>query len=153
MHTQLFKAEFFRALAHPLRVRILEVLGGGGTQRPGAAGDARSAQPLVPQQLAILRGKNIVTSRKLDATARYALSDPLITKLLMVAREIFNNHLVDTRATPRQLAAGGSPRNRSQAAGPAPRREPTMICRDSGISECERGNACHEIARSVAAPV
>jgi ArsR family transcriptional regulator len=31
-------------------------------------------------------------------TVRYALSDPLITKLLSVAREIFNNHLVDTQS-------------------------------------------------------
>jgi ArsR family transcriptional regulator len=34
---------------------------------------------------------------------RYALSDPLITKLLTVAREIFNNHLVDSQTMLREL--------------------------------------------------
>jgi ArsR family transcriptional regulator len=57
----------------------------------------------VSQQLAILRSKNIVTPRKLGATVRYALSDPLVTKLLAVAREIFNNHLIDTQTMLREL--------------------------------------------------
>ena len=51
----------------------------------------------------ILRGKNIVTPRKLGTTVRYALSDPLLTKLLSVAREIFNNHLIDTQTMLREL--------------------------------------------------
>jgi hypothetical protein len=34
---------------------------------------------------------------------RYALSDPLITKLLSVAREIFNNRLVDTQSMLKEL--------------------------------------------------
>jgi DNA-binding transcriptional ArsR family regulator len=63
----------------------------------------RLEQPIVSQQLAILRGKNIVTPRKLGTTVRYALSDPLLTKLLSVAREIFNNHLVDTQTMLREL--------------------------------------------------
>jgi ArsR family transcriptional regulator len=55
-------------------------------------------QPIVSQQLAVLRLKNIVTPRKVGTTVRYALSDPLISKLLSVAREIFNNHLVDSQS-------------------------------------------------------
>jgi len=103
MQTQLFKAEFFRALAHPLRVRILEVLGDGERSVQELQATLGLAQPLVSQQLAILRGKNIVTPHKLGTTVRYALSDPLVTTLLSVAREIFNNHLVDTQAMLRQL--------------------------------------------------
>jgi DNA-binding transcriptional ArsR family regulator len=103
MQTQLFKAEFFRALAHPLRVRILEVLGEGERSVQELQATLGLAQPLVSQQLAILRGKNIVTPRKLGTTVRYALSDPLVTTLLSVAREIFNNHLVGTQAMLRQL--------------------------------------------------
>lgn len=101
--TQLFKADCFRALAHPIRVRILEVLGTGERSVQELQQALGLEQPLVSQQLAILRGKNIVTPRKLGTTVRYALSDPLITKLLSVAREIFNNHLVDTQAMLRQL--------------------------------------------------
>jgi len=98
-----FKANFFRALAHPVRIRILEVLGKGERNVQELQEVLGLDQPIVSQQLAILRGKNIVTPRKLGTTVRYALSDPLITKLLAVAREIFNNHLIDTQTMLREL--------------------------------------------------
>jgi DNA-binding transcriptional ArsR family regulator len=94
---QTFKADFFRALAHPIRIRILEVLGTGEHSVQELQQALGLEQPIVSQQLAILRAKNIVTPRKMGATVQYALSDHLITKLLAVAREIFNNHLVDTQ--------------------------------------------------------
>ena len=100
---QLFKADFFRALAHPIRIRILEVLGTGEHSVQDLQQALGLEQPIVSQQLAILRGKNIVRPHKVGATVRYALSDPLITKLLLVAREIFNNHLVDTQTMLREL--------------------------------------------------
>ena len=100
---QLFKADFFRALAHPIRIRILEVLGTGERSVQELQLALGLEQPIVSQQLAILRGKNIVTPRKLGTTVRYALSDPLLTKLLSVAREIFNNHLIDTQTMLREL--------------------------------------------------
>jgi len=100
---QIFKADFFRALAHPVRIRILEVLGTGAHNVQELQEALGLDQPLVSQQLAILRAKNIVTTRKVGTTVRYALSDRLITKLLSVAREIFNNHLVDTQTMLREL--------------------------------------------------
>jgi DNA-binding transcriptional ArsR family regulator len=100
---QAFKADFFRALAHPIRIRILEVLGTGERSVHELQQALKLEQPIVSQQLAILRGKNIVTPRKLGTTVRYALSDPLLTTLLSVAREIFNNHLIDTQTMLREL--------------------------------------------------
>jgi DNA-binding transcriptional ArsR family regulator len=100
---QLFKADFFRALAHPIRIRILEVLGTGERSVQELQQLLGLEQPIVSQQLAVLRGKNIVTPRKLGTTVRYALSDRLISKLLSVAREIFNNHLVDSQTMLREL--------------------------------------------------
>lgn len=100
---QLFKADFFRALAHPIRIRILEVLGTGERSVQELQQVLDLEQPIVSQQLAILRGKNVVTPRKIGTTVRYALSDPLITKLLSVARGIFNNHLVDTQTMLKEL--------------------------------------------------
>ena len=100
---QIFKADFFRALAHPVRIRILEVLGTGAHNVQELQEALGLDQPLVSQQLAILRAKNIVTTRKVGTTVQYALSDRLITKLLSVAREIFNNHLVDTQTMLREL--------------------------------------------------
>lgn len=100
---QAFKADFFRALAHPIRIRILETLGAGDRNVQELQEALDLDQPIVSQQLAVLRGKNIVTSRKVGTTVRYALSDPLITKLLMLAREIFNNHLVDSQSMLKEL--------------------------------------------------
>jgi ArsR family transcriptional regulator len=92
----LFEADFFRALAHPIRIRILEELGTGERSFQELQQALKLEQPIVSQQLAILRGKNIVPSRKLGTALRYALSDPLLIKLLSVAQEIYNNHLIDT---------------------------------------------------------
>lgn len=100
---QIFKADFFRALAHPTRIRILEVLGTGERSVQELQEELDLKQSIVSQQLAILRGKNVVTPRKLGTTVRYALSDPLITKLLSVARAIFNNHLGDTQTMLKEL--------------------------------------------------
>ena len=98
-----FKADFFRALAHPIRIRILETLGVGERSVQELQSALDLDQPVVSQQLAVLRAKNIVTSRKVGTTVRYALSDPLITRLLSVAREIFNNHLVDSQSMLKEL--------------------------------------------------
>jgi len=100
---QHFKADFFRALAHPIRIRILETLGEGEHSVQELQQSLDLEQPIVSQQLAVLRSRNIVTSRKVGTTVRYALSDPLITKLLSVAREIFNNHLVGTQSMLKEL--------------------------------------------------
>lgn len=95
---QTFKAGFFRALAHPVRIRILEALGGGAQSVQELQGALDLGQPLVSQQLAVLRARHIVRAEKIGTTVRYELADPLITELLRVAREIFNHQLVDTQA-------------------------------------------------------
>lgn len=100
---QAFKAEFFRALAHPVRIRILETLGGGERSVRELQQALGLEQPIVSQQLAVLRAKNIVTPRKVATTVRYALADPLITRLLGVARAIFDNHLVDRQSMLKEL--------------------------------------------------
>lgn len=93
---QQFKTDFFKALAHPLRIRILEVLSEGDrsvTEIQSLLGSEGSA---VSQQLANLRNKNIVNGTKKGTTVTYSLRDPLIKDLLLVAKQIFDNHLVDT---------------------------------------------------------
>ena len=100
---QVFKADFFRALAHPVRIRILEALGKGERSVQELQEALGLEQPIVSQQLAVLRSKNIVKPRKLGTTVRYALSDRLVSRLLTVAREIFNNHLVDTQTMLKEL--------------------------------------------------
>ena len=100
---QAFKAEFFKALAHPVRIRILEMLVRGERGVQELQESMGLNQPTVSQHLAVLRAKNIVTARKNGTTVRYSLRDPLLADLLEVARQIFNNHLVDTQTLLQEL--------------------------------------------------
>src|SRR6478609_8983344 len=100
---QAFKAGFFRALAHPVRIRILELLVKGDRSVQELQDALGVEQPVVSQQLSVLRSNNIVSGRKAGVTVRYALRDPLIGTLLDTARQIFNNHLVGRRDLLRQL--------------------------------------------------
>ncbi len=100
---QAFKAEFFRALAHPIRIRILETLAGGERSVQQLQDALNVDQPIASQQLAVLRAKNIVVARKEGTTVRYSLRDPLLADLLEVARGIFNNQLIGSRSLLREL--------------------------------------------------
>lgn len=100
---QTFKAQFFRALAHPIRIKILEILVRGGRTVQELQEALTLDQPIVSQQLAVLRNQNIVSTHKEGLSVRYTLRDPLIGELLEVARRIFNNHLVSTRGMLREL--------------------------------------------------
>jgi len=100
---QAFKARFFKALAHPTRIRILEILVQGSRTVYELQEALTLDQPSVSQQLAVLRNHGVVTAEKEGLTVRYTLRDPLIGDLLDVARRIFNNHLVSTRALLREL--------------------------------------------------
>jgi DNA-binding transcriptional ArsR family regulator len=100
---QSFKSEFFKALAHPVRIRILEVLRPRERSVQELQARLDLDQSTVSQQLAILRTKNIVTARKEGTTVRYAMRDALVADLLDVARRIFNNQLTGTQTMLRQL--------------------------------------------------
>jgi DNA-binding transcriptional ArsR family regulator len=100
---QHFKAEFFRALAHPVRIEILEVLLQGERSVQELQEALGLEQSVVSQQLAVLRTKNIVSGRKEGTSVRYTVRDPLIGDLLAVARQIFNNHLVGSQGLLREL--------------------------------------------------
>ena len=100
---QTFKAEFFKALGHPLRIRILEILVTGDRTVQDLQDALDLDQPTVSQQLAVLRAKNIVTATKTGTSVRYAVRDPLVRDLLDVARRIFNNQLVGSQSMLREL--------------------------------------------------
>jgi DNA-binding transcriptional ArsR family regulator len=100
---QIFKAEFFKALGHPVRIRILEILVAGDRSVQDLQEVLDLDQPTVSQQLAILRAKNIVTTTKVGTSVRYALRGPLVRDLLDVARRVFNNQLVGSQSMLREL--------------------------------------------------
>ena len=98
-----FKAEFFKALAHPLRIAILDGLRQGERSVNDLSAALRVEQSTLSQQLAVLRGRDIVNGRKEGLNVFYSVNDPTVFKLLDVARQIFNNHLADRRDLLRQL--------------------------------------------------
>ena len=100
-----FKAEFFKALAHPIRIRILDCLR-DGEKGVNELSETLQIEPAnVSQQLAILRVRNVVVGRKAGSNVYYSVSDRTVFKLLDVARNIFNNHLVDVRDMLQQIEA------------------------------------------------
>jgi ArsR family transcriptional regulator len=95
LELQQFKADFFKALGHPLRIRILELLSEGDKNVNELQTLIGSEGSAVSQQLAVLRSKNIVYGTKDGNKVMYSLRDPMTIELLSVARQIFNNHLID----------------------------------------------------------
>jgi len=90
---QQFKAQLFRALAHEVRVRIVEELRNGERsvgelqEALGVSGSSMS------QHLAVLRGEGIVLARRDGTNVLYSAADELFFSLLDGARSIFEQRI------------------------------------------------------------
>ncbi|WP_406446938.1 metalloregulator ArsR/SmtB family transcription factor [Streptomyces sp. NBC_01613] len=84
------KAEFFRMLGHPVRIRVLELLKDG----PKPVRDLLAAIEVEPsnlsQQLAVLRRSGIVTATRTGSTVVYELAGGDVADLLAAARRILS---------------------------------------------------------------
>ncbi|MET9393452.1 metalloregulator ArsR/SmtB family transcription factor [Streptomyces sp. NPDC006624] len=95
MSTPLYqlKAEFFKTLGHPARIRVLELL----SEREHAVAEMLPEVGIEPahlsQQLAVLRRANLVSTRKEGANVYYSLTSPQVAELLRVARTILSGVL------------------------------------------------------------
>lgn len=91
------KAELFRALAHPARIRALEVLAEGersvGELQPEVGIEASH----LSQQLGVLRRAGLVTTRKEGSSVIYAIRDDELRDLLAVARGLLITKLSRTQ--------------------------------------------------------
>lgn len=87
------KAEFFRTLGHPARIRVLELL----SQREHAVAELLPEVGIeatnLSQQLAVLRRAGLVVSRKEGSAVFYSLTSPQVSELLAVARAILTGVL------------------------------------------------------------
>jgi DNA-binding transcriptional ArsR family regulator len=100
-----FKAEFFKALAHPLRIAVLDALRGGELGVNDLCALLKVEQSTLSQQLAVLRNKNIVVGRKEGLNVYYSVCDKTVFKLLDVAKQLFNNQLINVQDMLSQIAA------------------------------------------------
>jgi DNA-binding transcriptional ArsR family regulator len=114
---QRFKAEFFKALAHPVRIKLLEELRHGERSVQELQAALKLDQSTVSQQLAILRARQVVSGRKQGTTVRYTVGDARVGSLLDVARAIFNAQLTGTQTMLRALQreTRQSPRRRTSS--------------------------------------
>lgn len=82
------KADLFKALAHPVRVRALELL----TTRPRAVADMLTETGMeashLSQHLSVLRRSGLVTAQREGNTVTYQLAHPEVADLLTVARAV-----------------------------------------------------------------
>jgi DNA-binding transcriptional ArsR family regulator len=82
------KAELFRTLGHPARIRILELLCG----RPHAVHELRDHVEIeasnLSQQLSVLRRAQMVVSHRSDGEVVYSISVPEVRDLLLAGRRI-----------------------------------------------------------------
>jgi len=84
------KAEFFRTLGHPARIRVLELLSEGDTAVHDLL-DAISIEPSnLSQQLAVLRRTSLVVSHRGGGEVVYSVSVPEVRDLLVAARSILS---------------------------------------------------------------
>ena len=116
MSTPLYqlKAEFFKTLGHPARIRILELL----AERDRSVGELLPEIGLeasnLSQQLAVLRRAGVVVSRKQGNAVIYSLASPDMAELMAVARKVLTGLLndqvgllKDLRASARTAARAG----------------------------------------------
>ncbi|MER8046763.1 metalloregulator ArsR/SmtB family transcription factor [Streptomyces sp. NPDC094032] len=87
------KADFFKTLGHPVRIRVLELL----SVREQAVAEMLPQVGVEPaalsQQLAVLRKANLVTTRREGSNVYYRLASPDLADLLHVARGILTGVL------------------------------------------------------------
>lgn len=82
------KADFFKTLGHPLRIRALELLVDGEKSVTDLREAIGTEQSHLSQQLGILRRAGLVTTRRNGPSVIYSLADPQIEELLAVSRAL-----------------------------------------------------------------
>ena len=91
------KADFFRTLGHPARIRVLELL----SERDHAVHELLAEITIEPsnlsQQLTVLRRASLVVSHRRDGEVVYSISTPEVRDLLLSARRILQ-HLAAQQA-------------------------------------------------------
>ncbi len=101
------KAEFFKTLAHPARVRVLELLVAGNKSVAELLPEVGLESSNLSQQLAVLRRAGVVDAQRDGNTVIYSIASPDIAELLMVARKVLTGVLSDRVAVLEDLRAGG----------------------------------------------
>lgn len=107
------KAEFFRTLAHPARIRVLEQLRDGECTVSELLPVVGIEASHLSQQLGVLRRAGVVDTRREGNSVSYRVHDPRIFQLLAVAKEIIGSSLSDSADLLRELEEPTVPADQS----------------------------------------
>ena len=108
------KAQLFRVLGHPLRIRILEVLSDGERTVGDLQAELELDSSSTSQHLAALRRQGVLDSRRVGTSVYYRIRDPRVSQLLVVAKQILTSALSDSHALLSGLADDAPPRSRQR---------------------------------------
>jgi len=98
------KAQLFRVLGHPVRIRILELLVDGERTVGQLQAELDLDSSGTSQHLAALRQQGILDSRRAGTSVYYRIRDPRVSQLLAVARQILTSALTDSHTLLSDLA-------------------------------------------------
>ena len=99
------KAEFFKTLGHPARIRILEVLRDGERPVSELIPEVGIEASHLSQQLGLMRRANLIQARKVGSNVYYSVGDPTLFELLEVAKRIITASLAETQELLEQMQA------------------------------------------------
>jgi ArsR family transcriptional regulator len=99
------KAELFRNLGHPVRVRALELLLEGPRPVHELLAEIDVEPSNLSQQLAVLRRAGLVTSRREGSTVLYTLSSPEVAEMMDAARAVLTNVISGQQSLLAELAS------------------------------------------------
>jgi ArsR family transcriptional regulator len=102
------KAELFRTLGHPIRIRVLELLQDGPKVVRDLLADLDIEPSSLSQQLAVLRRAGVVSSSRDGANVVYALAASDVAELLAAARRLLADILNDRDALLAELQDSSS---------------------------------------------
>jgi ArsR family transcriptional regulator len=103
------KADFFRTLGHPARIRVLEVLQAGERQVSELIPEVGIEASHLSQQLGVMRRAGIIQSRKVGSNVYYSVGDPKLFELLEVAKRIITSSLAESQVLLEQMEATDRP--------------------------------------------
>jgi ArsR family transcriptional regulator len=98
------KAQLFRVLGHPVRIRMLEILGAGERTVGELQAELNLDSSGTSQHLTALRQQGVLESRRAGTSVYYRIRDPRVSQLLAVAKEILTTALSDSHALLSDLA-------------------------------------------------
>lgn len=102
------KAEFFRTLGHPVRIRVLELLHDGPLPVRDLLTEIEIEASSLSQQLSVLRRAGIVTASREGVTVVYELATSEVAELLAAARQILTQMLAGQGELLAELRAQGA---------------------------------------------